>query len=152
MNASDTLHVVFRIGSAEYVLPASIVAELDTFVGVTPVPGAADHVLGLVHVRTRVIPLVDLRIRFGLPAGERGPDQRVMVIEHGGRRIGVLVDSAREVTRIDPSAFATPPELIVERTAGFVKKVAQLGTRLVMLLDCDRVLQQDSADDRLPAP
>jgi purine-binding chemotaxis protein CheW len=152
VNASVTLHVVFRIGPAEYVLPASIVAELDTFVGVTPVPGAAAHVLGLVHVRTRVLPLVDLRIRFGLPPGERGTDQRVMVIEHAGRRIGLLVDSAREVTRIEASAFADPPELVVLRTAGFVKKVAQIGTRLVMLLDCDRVLQQESADDRLPAP
>ena len=152
MNASDTLHVVFRIGPAEYVLPASIVAELDTFVGVTPVPGAAPHVLGLVHVRTRVLPLVDLRIRFGLAAAEPSADQRVMVIEHAGRCIGLLVDSAREVTRIDASAFADPPELVALRTAGFVKKVAQLGTRLAMLLDCDRVLQQDSSDDRLPAP
>jgi purine-binding chemotaxis protein CheW len=148
MTAVDTLHVVFRIGASDYVLPASIVAEIDAFSGVTPVPGVAEHVLGLVHVRGRVLPLVDLRLRFGMSSLDRSPDQRVMVVEHGDRRVGLLVDSAREVTRIEPTAFSPPPELVVERTAGFVKAVAHLGARLVMLLDCDRVLEQERRDER----
>jgi purine-binding chemotaxis protein CheW len=146
MSDVDTLHVVFRVGSAEYVLPASIVLEMESFTEVTPVPGTAPHVAGLVHIRGRVIPLVDLRTRFGLPPVEPGPDRRVVVVEHGERRIGLLADAAREVAKILPTAFDAPPELVVEHAQGFVKAVARLGNRTVMLLDCDRVLGQEQDD------
>lgn len=148
MSAVDIVHVVFRVGPAEYVLPASTVLEMETYGGSTPVPGTAQHVAGLVHIRGRVIPLVDLRARFGLPPHTATLEQRVVVVDHAGRRIGLLVDTAREVAKIDPSAFSAPPELVVERTSGFVKAVAQLGPRLVMLLDCDRVLEQEENDGR----
>jgi purine-binding chemotaxis protein CheW len=147
--ASDSLHVVFRVGTADYVLPATIVAELDSFNEATAVPGTATHVIGLVHVRGRVVPLIDLRARFGLPAIEHQLDHRVLVIEHDGRRIGLLVDAAREVTKIDPSSFSAPPELVVQRTAGFVKAVAQHGNRLLMLLDCDRIVDQGARHEPL---
>ena len=150
MSAVETLHVVFKVGATEYVLPASSVLEMDSFAGVTHLPGAADHVAGLVHIRGRVIPLVDLRARFGLPAGEPSLDQRVVVIDHEGRRIGLLVDMAREVAKIAKEAFDRPPEIVVERASGFIKAVAQLsssmGPRLVMLLDCERVLGQEQSD------
>jgi purine-binding chemotaxis protein CheW len=148
MSAVDIVHVVFRVGPAEYVLPAATVLEMESYSGSTPVPGTAEHVAGLVHIRGRVIPLVDLRTRFGLPPIDSAADQRVVVVDHGGRRIGLLVDSAREVAKIEPSAFTPPPELVVERTAGYVKAVAHLGPRLVMLLDCDRVLEQEGHDGR----
>lgn len=146
MNAVDTLHVVFRVGTSDYVLPATVVLEMESFQGATRVPGTAQHVAGLVHIRGRVIPLVDLRTRFGLPPVESSLDQRVVVVDHGGRRIGLLVDMAREVAKIDEAAFDRPPELVTERASGFVKAVAQLGTRLVMLLDCERVLGQEQGD------
>lgn len=146
MSTVDTLHVVFKVGDAHYVLPASIVLEMESFHGVTPVPGTAPHVAGIVHIRGQVIPLVDLRVRFGLRPIERSLDQRVVVVEHEGRRIGLLADVAREVVKMNPSAFERPPELVVEHAHGFVKAVAQLGPRLVMLLDCERVLGQEQGD------
>ncbi len=142
--ASEVLHVVFKVGGAEYVLPASQVAELDSFSTATAVPGTAAYVVGLVHVRGKVLPLVDLRVRFGLPSAEHALDHRVLVVECDERRVGLLVDSAREVVKLQPESFAPPPELVVERTSGFVKAVAQLGPRLLMLLDCDRVVDQES--------
>lgn len=146
MSAVETLHVVFKVGTSEYVLPASTVLEMESFTGVTPVPGTAEHVAGLVHIRGRVIPLVDLRMRFGLPPGEPTLDQRVVVVDHEGRRIGLLVDMAREVAKIAAESFDRPPEIVVDSASGFVKAVAQLGPRLVMLLDCERVLGQEQSD------
>lgn len=64
----SVLHVVFKVDGAEYVLPAADVLQMESFTGATPVPGAAPHVAGLVQVRGRVIPVVDARLRFGLPA------------------------------------------------------------------------------------
>lgn len=146
MSDVDTLHVVFRVGSAEYVLPASVVLEMETLTEVTPVPGTRPHVAGLVHIRGHVIPLVDLRARFGLPPAEPGPDRRVVVVEHQGRRIGLSVDAAREVAKIPPETFREPPELVAEHAQGFVKAVARLGSRLVLRLDCDEVLGQEQGD------
>jgi purine-binding chemotaxis protein CheW len=143
VNAIDTLHVVFKVGTGEYVLPATTVLEMESFTSVTPVPGTDEHVAGLVHIRGRVIPLVDLRARFGLPRVEHSLDQRVVVVDHNGRRVGLLADAARDIARIEPAAFEHPPELVQEHASGFVKAVARVGPRLVMLLDCDRVLGQE---------
>lgn len=143
MSDLDTLHVVFEVGGAHYLLPATLVRELESFGEVTPVPGTVRHVVGIVHIRGQVMPLVDLRLRFGLPAGEPSLDRRVIVVEHEGRRVGLLVDVAREVARVPAAAFDEPPELVAEHAGGLVKAVTRLGARLVMLLDCERVLGRE---------
>ncbi|MCP3168071.1 chemotaxis protein CheW [Myxococcus qinghaiensis] len=142
----SVLHVVFKVDGAEYVLPASDVLQMESFTGATPVPGAPAHVAGLVQVRGRVIPVVDARRRFGLPALERSLDTRVVVGQLGTRTVGLLVDSAREVLKLDPAKFQPPPPLVVEGSKGFVKAVAQVGPRLVMLIDFPRVIGEETPD------
>lgn len=137
------LHVLFTVGEATYTLPASLVVQMESFAGATPVPGAAHHVAGLVQIRGAVVPVVDLRRRFGLPPIEHGLDARVVVVERGGRRVALLADSAREIARIDDGAFAPPPDEITTQSARFVKAVAQIGPRLVLLVDCDRVIGEE---------
>lgn len=139
----DTLHVAFRVAGADYLLPASIVRELESYSGVTPVPGAPAHVAGLVQIRGRVMPIVDLRRRFGLPALERSLDQRVIVVEHAERRVGLLVDAAREVVTLAEDAFRPPPELIEGQGEGCVKAVAQLENRLFLVLDAESLLDRE---------
>lgn len=142
----SVLHVVFKVDGAEYVLPASDVLQMESFSGATPVPGSAAHVAGLVQVRGRVIPVVDARMRFGLPPVERSLDTRVVVGQLGTRTVGLLVDSAREVLKLDPEKFQPPPPLVVEGSKGFVKAVAQVGPRLVMLIDFPRVIGEETPD------
>lgn len=142
----SVLHVVFKIDGAEYALPASDVLQMESFTGATPVPGAPPHVAGLVQVRGRVIPVVDARARFGLPPVERSLDSRVVVGQLGSRTVGLLVDSAREVLKLDPDKLQPPPPLVVEGAKGFVKAVAQVGPRLVMLIDFPRVVGEETPD------
>ena len=139
------LYVLFRVGAGNYVLPASSVLEMESFTGATPLPGAPPHVAGLVQIRGKVIAVVDLRARFGLPAGEAALENRVVVIDHGGRRVGLLVDSAREVATLAQDAFRPPPEVVVDQARGFVKAVAEVDKRLVMLLDPEHVLTQEDS-------
>jgi len=140
----SVLHVLFRVADTEYVLPAAEVLHMETFTGATRVPGAAPYVLGLVQVRSRVLPVVDLRLRFGL--AERAPtlDSRILIVQHGSRAVGLLADSAREVLRIDPQQFHPPPELVAEQAAGYVTQVAELGKRLVMLIDSGKVIGEEA--------
>jgi purine-binding chemotaxis protein CheW len=140
------LHVVFSVGSAEYVLPADQVTQLESYSGATPVPGAAEHVVGLVQVRGQVIPAIDLRVRFGLEPQLPSLDTRIVVVERGTRRVALVADVAREVLSVSPEQFQPPPALVAEQAAGFVRAVAQIGNRLVFLMDFDKVVGEEQLD------
>ncbi len=140
------LHVVFKVGEAEYMLAASDVLQMESFAGATPVPGAAAFIAGIVHVRGRVVPVVDLRVRFGVAVGPPTIDNRIIVGQHGDRVVGLLVDSAREVVEVKPESLEPPPELVQRQSQGFVSAVAKVGARLVMLVDFAKVIGEEHAD------
>ncbi len=141
---SDALYVAFTVGSAHYVVPASDVLEMESFTEATSVPGAAPWVAGLVQIRGRVIPVIDLRARFGLPAIAHTLDHRVIVVREGKRHVGLLADSAREVLRLAESSFVSPPDVVVEQSAGFVDRIARLGERILMRIDFTKVIGHDA--------
>jgi len=124
------------------------VLHMESYVGATKVPGAPPYVAGLVQVRSRVLPVVDLRVRFGLQ--ERAPDldSRVVIVQQAGRVVGLLADSAREIVRIPADGFREPPPLVVEQAAGFVTHIAEVGSRLVMLIDANKVIGKEAPDGR----
>jgi purine-binding chemotaxis protein CheW len=139
-SAAATLHVIFKVAQAQYVLAASDVLHMDCYEGATRVPGTAPWVAGLVQVRRRVVPAVDLRLRFGLSPLEPTLQSRVLVVQDGPRTVGLLADSAREVIHIPADSFHKPPEVVTEQAQGFVKAVAQVGERLLMLIDIHAVV------------
>ena len=138
-----SLHVTFRVGSASYALPASQVLHLESYETATHVPGAPAYVAGLVQVRGRLVPVVDLRARFGLPPVEHSLDRRVVVVQSGTRIAGLLVDSAREVVQIDEAAYERPPEIIERQASGFVNGVATAAQRLFLLVDVPRIIGEE---------
>jgi purine-binding chemotaxis protein CheW len=144
------LHIVFHVGDAAYALPASAVLQMETFTGATRVPGTPEYVVGLVQIRGSVVPVLDLRLRFGLPKAPLTLDSRIVVVERDARRVGLLVDSAREIMKIDPQAFQPPPELVTAQSAHFVSSVARAGDRLLMLIDCDRVIGEENIHGEHP--
>jgi purine-binding chemotaxis protein CheW len=145
---SKQLHVLFNVAGSDYVVSAADVLHMESFAGATRVPGTATHVAGLVQIRQRVVPVVDLRVRFGLPALEPTIDSRVVVVQSAQRAIGLLVDSAREVVELADDAFAPPPEVITQQARGFVTSVAQAGPRLLMLIDLQKVIGEEVLHDQ----
>ena len=143
----SALYIVLEVGEASYILPASDVRELETFGGATPVPAAAAFVAGVVHIRGRVVPVVDLRRRFGLPAVERTIETRVVVTEVGDRLVGLVADRARELLR-QATEIKPPPRVIAEQTQGFVKGIVEIDKRIYLLLDLDRIIgeEQDNGE------
>jgi purine-binding chemotaxis protein CheW len=140
----SSLHVGFRVGNADYVVSADEVLHLETFTAATHVPGAPAFVAGLVQVRGKLVPVVDLRTRFGLAPAERTLDNRVIVVKVGARVAGLLVDSAREVLRLDEAAFEPPPELVDSQASGFVKAVATQAQRLLLVVDVPRLIGEEA--------
>ena len=139
----SSLHVVFKVAGSEYALPAGDVLQMESYAGATPVPGSQPWVAGIMQVRGRIVPVVDLRARFGLPKMDRTLDSRVVVGTHGDRAVALLVDAAREVIKLDEAQLKPPPEIVSQEARGMVKAVAQVGSRLVMLLDFARVIGEE---------
>lgn len=141
-----TLHVVFVIADVEYALPVAAVLQMESFAGATAVPGSPAYVLGIVTVRGRVLPVVDLRRRFGLPGSAPTADTRIIVTELEGRVVALCVDRAREVIDLDPAGRQPAPALVSERSAGLVYGMHAIGKRLLLLLDLPRVLSERAHD------
>jgi purine-binding chemotaxis protein CheW len=141
---SDGLHVMFKVADSDYVVAAADVLHMESFTGATKVPGTESHVVGVMQIRQRVVPIIDLRVRFGLPPVESTLDSRVVVIQAAQRAVGLLVDSAREVVQIAPDAFRAPPDVVTHRAQGFVSSLAQAGARLVMLIDLPKVIGEET--------
>jgi len=140
------LYVVFKVGDAEYALPADSVLQMESFTGATRVPGASPFVAGIIQIRGRVVPVLDLRLRFGLPPIPPTLDTRVVVGQHADRAVALLADSAREVLKIAPAQVKPPPRLLDDAASGFVKAVAQIGGRVVMIIDFGKVIGEEPLD------
>jgi purine-binding chemotaxis protein CheW len=141
---SGALHVLFKVADSEYVIAASDVLHMESFTGATRVPGTESHVVGVMQIRQRVVPIIDLRRRFGLPEVPPTIDSRVVVVQSDTRAVGLLVDSAREVLQLTAEAFRPPPEVITQRAQGFVAQLARAGARLVMLIDLRKVIGEEA--------
>jgi purine-binding chemotaxis protein CheW len=139
------LHVVFRLADTEFALPASVVVQMEDYAGASAVPGAPAFVAGVVQLRGKVVPVIDLRLRFGLEQAAL-PGRRVVVGEIGDRRVALLVDSAREVASLRPSKLKTPPKLLEAEGRGFVRSVTQIEGRLVLVLDFAKVIGEEAGE------
>jgi len=133
--------VGFRIGRETFGLPISIVREIVRVPEITSVPNAPDYIEGVINLRGRIIPIVDLRKRFGEKSFEPNKKNRIVVVELESRAIGLIVNSASEVLRIPPSEIEEPHNVFREGELNYITGVGKLNGRLVILLDLSRVLQ-----------
>lgn len=134
--------VGFRIGRETFGLPISMVREIIRVPDITAVPNAPNYIEGVINLRGRIIPVVDLRKRFGEKSFEPNKKNRVVVVELETRAIGLIVNSASEVLRISPSDIEEPNNVFHEGELDYITGVGKLKGRLVMLLDLNRILQR----------
>lgn len=135
------LHLVtFDLGAEAYAVPIAMVREIVRVGDLTRVPNAPPHIRGVMNLRGRVLPVVELRTRLGLPALDPTPAARIVVAEVRGRLLGYLVDRVAEVTRIGEGSVAAPPEEVVAGSGEAITGIARKGERLLLLLELERVL------------
>lgn len=133
--------VSFTLSGEEYGFAIMQVQEVlrARFVRITPIPNSPVYVEGVMNLRGRVIPVINLRRRFAMPGAAVDKGSRVIVVEIGGRTIGVVVDSVIEVVTIDASQTEPLPDLAVTARSEFIIGVTRVGRRMIILLDMDRV-------------
>ena len=135
--------VVFQLGGELYGVEISRVHEIIRLQTVTRVPRAPAFVEGVINLRGKVIPVVDLRRRFGLPSAEHTRASRIVVVEIGDQVVGIIVDGVSEVLRVGESTVEPPSPVVAGIDSEYIHGIAKLPDRLVILLDLDRVLARD---------
>ena len=148
----DQQVVIFRLAQSSYAIEIAAVREIIRPQPVTVVPQAPACVVGVINLRSSVVPVLDLRKRCGLPSGEQTNESRVVVVQVGEQSVGLQVDAVSEVITLSPDVIE--PAAAVVRGAGaeqVLRGVAKVDERLVMLLDLpqviDTTLQVDLSDD-----
>lgn len=138
--ASEFLQVVsFKVGQEEFGIEILSVQEIIRVQELTRVPNSPEFVDGVLNLRGKVIPVIALRKRFGLPQQAHDKETRIVVLETHNIVIGLIVDSVSEVLRIPADAVVPPPRLgTIEKE--FVSGVGKLDNRLLILLDLERIV------------
>jgi purine-binding chemotaxis protein CheW len=139
--ACELQMVGFRVGQQSYALPIATVREIVRPPEITAVPQSPEHVAGVMNLRGRILPVIDLRKRFGQPV-ESSAKNRVLVIGVDGKLMGLLVDAASEVLKIAPESMEASPKLFGENHERYVTGIAKHLGRLVILLDPDKLLPE----------
>lgn len=132
--------VTFRLAGETFALPVEPVREVLRVQSVTRVPHAPEPIRGVSNLRGRVIPVIDLRVRIGLPAADLDRASRVIVVGSRGRLLGLLVDAVRHVVHLDLDRVQAPPEDVMTVQSDYISGVYHLEDQLVLLLDVDRAL------------
>ncbi|MGC2237187.1 MAG: chemotaxis protein CheW [Pyrinomonadaceae bacterium] len=138
---NENSFVLFELAGTTYAIPGKDVQQLEMIEHITPVPNAAEAVEGVVFSRGQVIPAINLRTRFGFPKIEYDLRARLVVVNVGGRNIGLIVDAAREFKRIPPGAINPPSETLSGTSGKYLEAIATVDDRLILLLNLAEVVK-----------
>ncbi len=132
--------VSFKIGSEEFGVDILKVQEIIRMVEITQVPQAPSYVEGVINLRGRVIPIIDLRKRLNLELREMDKNTRIVVVDIGGNIMGMIVDSVSEVLRLPSKTIEPPPDLVSGIDSDHISGVAKLEDRLLIFLDLSKIV------------
>lgn len=131
--------VSFKLGDEEFGIDILKVQEINRMVEITKVPQAPHFCEGVINLRGKVIPVIDLRLKFTMEVKERDKDSRIIVCDVNGVVIGMIVDAVEEVLRIPGSTVEPAPDVVTSVNSDYIKGVAKLDKRLLILLDIGKV-------------
>ncbi|MFQ5461645.1 MAG: chemotaxis protein CheW [Phycisphaerae bacterium] len=134
--------VSFRLANEEYGLDIMKVREIILMGEITQVPEVPEYVCGLINLRGKVIPIVDLRRRFGLDIGDATEHTRIMVVNTNETTFGIIVDAVNEVLRIDAGEVSPPPTGLLGTDQSYIRGLVKMSERIMILLNLDMVLSQ----------
>ena len=134
--------VGFRIGDETFGVRIGSVREIVRVPEITTVPNAQDTIEGVINLRGKIIPVIDLRKRFGQTQIVTDKKNRILVVELDGKLVGLIVNSASEVLKIPPSEIESPGSVFADNESSYVTGVGKLKGRLIILLDISKLLHR----------
>jgi purine-binding chemotaxis protein CheW len=140
--AKDIQVVGFRVGKEHFGVPIELVHEIVRIMEITSVPDAPDFIEGVINLRGKIIPVIDLRKRFGETTITGGKKNRILVAEIMDKIVGLVVDAASEVVKIPPADIEPPPNVFGESEVNYVTGVGKLANKLIILVDLGKIMQR----------
>lgn len=137
---TDQQLVVFRLDNESYGIEIFRVNEIIRLREITPIPRTGHHIRGLVNLRGKTIPVVDLHARFLLAPVDDTDSTRIIVVESEQGNVGIVVDEVKEVITLQPDQIEQTPALVASVSIDFVRGVAKQANQLITLLDLDKTL------------
>jgi purine-binding chemotaxis protein CheW len=132
--------VVFDLGNEVFGVDISRVQEIIRMQAITPVPGASVFIEGVINLRGKIIPVVDLHRRFGLPLSQASNSSRIVVVQTNGHVVGMVVDAVSEVMHVSANCIEPPSAIIADLESDFIRGIAKLEDKLIILLQLDKAL------------
>ncbi|WP_243312492.1 chemotaxis protein CheW [Fundidesulfovibrio agrisoli] len=147
MSDSTNQYLTFTLGEEVFALDIASVREVLELTPITKVPRTPEHIRGVINLRGRAVPVVDVRLKFGMPAAESTVDTCIIIVEVnlGGEQavLGALADSVQEVMDIEPGDVEPAPRMGTSVRADFIKGIGRHGESFIILLDIDRVFTEE---------
>jgi purine-binding chemotaxis protein CheW len=144
-----TQYLTFRLDREVFAVDVAKVREILDFTPATKVPATPDFMRGIINVRGNVVPVVDMRLKFGMSATEKTVDTCIVIMEMASNEditvMGALVDSVQEVFELEASMIEPPPKMGTGYRVEFIKGIGKHNDELIMILDIDRVFSTDEA-------
>ena len=144
IDTNDSLDIIqlvsFKLDKIEYGIDILSVHEILRIPEITRLPNAPDYIKGVINLRGNVIPVVDIRMRFGMPSAPVTELSRIIVVEIGEKLVGLMVDNVYQVIRLSRSRIDEPHELIEGISTEFINGIGRLQDRLIVILRLDNIL------------
>ena len=148
--ASVSTYLTFTLGEEQYAVEVSKAREVLELPVVTKVPRTPDFMRGVINLRGNVVPVCDLRLKFGLGQTGRSIDTRVVVMEiaYAGETavLGALADSVQEVIELEAGQIEPPPKIGMNIDTDFIRGMGKRNDRFIIILDIDRVFSPDEME------
>lgn len=136
-------YLTFKLGEEVYAVDVAKVREILDFSPITKVPRTPEYMRGVINLRGSVVPVVDMRLKFGMPKTEKSVNTCIVVVEvmleNESTIIGALADSVQEVIELEPGQIELPPKIGSRLKVEFLKGMGKIGDRFLMILDIDKV-------------
>lgn len=147
-NSLQERYLVFNIRDEYYAIEIEYITEIVEMLPITVVPSIPECIVGIINLRGTIIPIMDVRMRFGYETKEYDSRTCIVVLESGDLSMGVIVDSVQEVARISDDVIAKPPES-TSGSAGdmdyYIKGIAKWRNDIQLIIDCDKFFNLDEA-------
>ena len=134
----------FTVGEELFAVDILSVQEINRMMSLTKVPQSIDGIEGVINLRGRIIPVLDLRVQFGLTPSDLDEESRIIVVEVQGNTVGFIVDSVQKVLLIDRSIVEPTPQMTTSIDSNYVDGMAKLDDDLLILLNLDNLLSPEA--------
>jgi purine-binding chemotaxis protein CheW len=138
--ANEETYILFEIAGTSYGVSTRSVQQVEMIEHITPLPNASPFVEGVVFTRGQVIPALNVRMRFGFEKTPNTTRTRLIVTNHKGRTVGLIVDSAREFMSINDDAIQPTPQTFAGLSGRYLKGLVTIGERIVLIIDLDEMV------------